>query len=77
MSGSRALTPEQKREILDRILAAWLAVPKMRLGQLITCATRGRDVFSDEDYPLVTEVEAYVAAYHRTTEVPRVGDHES
>jgi hypothetical protein len=31
----RAETPEQKRAIVERLLAAWLAKPTLRLGQMI------------------------------------------
>jgi hypothetical protein len=31
----RALTPEQKRAVIDRVLVAWEANPRLRLGQLI------------------------------------------
>jgi hypothetical protein len=30
----RALTPEQKRAVIERVLAAWEANPQQRLGQL-------------------------------------------
>jgi hypothetical protein len=32
----RALTPEQKRAIIERVLVAWEASPQLRLGQLIS-----------------------------------------
>lgn len=35
----RAHTPEQKRELLDRLYVAWLKKPQLRLGQLIFHAT--------------------------------------
>lgn len=38
----RALTPEQKRAIIERVLAAWEASPQLRLGQLIV-NTLGRN----------------------------------
>jgi hypothetical protein len=31
----RAVTPEAKRAIIERLLAAWLASPHLRLGQLL------------------------------------------
>ena len=55
----RAMTPEQKKEVTDRLLAAWLKTPAMRLGQLIFVVTGGRDIFYDEDYPLVKEIEEW------------------
>jgi hypothetical protein len=38
----RALTPEQKRAIIERVLVAWEANPQLRLGQLIV-NTLGRN----------------------------------
>lgn len=38
----RALTPEQKRAIIERVLVAWEAHPQQRLGQLIV-NTLGRN----------------------------------
>lgn len=55
----RALTPEQKKEVTDRLLAAWLRTPELRLGQLIFVVTGGRDIFFDEDFPLITEFETW------------------
>lgn len=34
----RALTPEQKRLVMERVLAAWCEAPQLRLGQLIQVA---------------------------------------
>ena len=31
----RAKTPEQKRAVIKRLYAAWVAVPDLRLGQLL------------------------------------------
>lgn len=54
----RALTPEQKKEITDRLLAAWLRVPELRLGQMIAVATDAHpDIFFVEDYFLIQEIE--------------------
>lgn len=55
----RALTPEQKKEITDRLLAAWLRTPELRLGQLIFVVTGGRDIFFDEDFSLLEEIETW------------------
>jgi hypothetical protein len=35
----RAHTPEQKRELLDRLYVAWLKKPQLRLGRLVFNAT--------------------------------------
>lgn len=54
----RALTPEQKREMVEQILRAWERVPDLRLGQLIDQAVRGRgDLFYVEDHVLVLACE--------------------
>ena len=58
----RAETPEQKRAVVERILAAWEKSPTLRLGQLIENA-RYRvpgpkpDLFNIEDEALVIAVE--------------------
>ena len=58
----RALTATDKREVLDRIYAAWLKAPQLRLGQLLECALplRQDDAFYIEDWPLVEAVERMV-----------------
>ena len=59
----RALTPEQKRALLDQLLAAWLEAPNLRLGQLIVNAVGGRhlaDIFYREDDDLLANVETFV-----------------
>ncbi len=33
--GKRAVTPEEKKAVIDRLHRAWLANPQLRLGQLI------------------------------------------
>ncbi len=37
----RAVTPEEKRRLVDRLLLAWLANPELRLGQLVVDSTHG------------------------------------
>ncbi len=58
----RAVTPQQKLAVVERILSAWLTRPHLRLGQLIEFArfTRGdmKDLFYVEDERLVAIVEA-------------------
>ena len=59
----RAETPEQKRAVIERLYAAWLAAPQQRLCQLIANGTTFHhcdDIFYIEDLPLVRGVEAYV-----------------
>jgi hypothetical protein len=63
----RAETPEQKRAIVERLYAAWLARPHQRLGQLVDNAvhtqlrTRTKYVFQFdvEDETLVEAVEKF------------------
>jgi len=57
----RALTDQQKRAVVERLLAAWRVVPKLRLGQLlINSEGLGRDLFYIEDETLAELVEAFV-----------------
>jgi hypothetical protein len=58
----RAYTPEQKKEIMNRMLAVWLSVPELRLGQLISLAMfyTPIDNFYVEDYLLVNLLENYL-----------------
>jgi hypothetical protein len=60
----RAITPERKREIVERILTAWEQAPQQRLGQLIDNALRFRaephaDLFGVEDTDLTDAIEAF------------------
>ena len=65
----RAYTPEAKRAVVERFLAAWLRTPDLRFGQLLSNAgpTRpiGRegwvcvDLFNVEDEPLIAMVERF------------------
>lgn len=59
----RAFTPEEKKQILNRILAVWVSVPDMRLGQLIVCSQYTVDTFYVEDQKLVENVEAFLSTY--------------
>ena len=34
----RAHTPNEKRAVIEKLYAAWIAMPELRLGQLITNA---------------------------------------
>jgi hypothetical protein len=61
----RAYSPEQKRAVIERLYAAWLKVPTLRLGQFIHGATHGRDIFSVEDEALIAELEQWVKAQER------------
>ena len=54
----RALTPAEKRAVIERIHAAWIAVPHQRLGQLIANACGG-DAFYTENTTLAELCEAF------------------
>ena len=61
----RAQTPEQKKEVLDRLLQAWIDCPEMRLGQLVDNAMYiNRDnkpnLFNIEDMALIEIIELFV-----------------
>ena len=55
----RAVTPEIKKAITDRLLAAWLKQPELRLGQLLHCAIEA-DTFYIEDYEIIKQIESFV-----------------
>jgi hypothetical protein len=65
----RAITPEQKREVMGRILTAWLRAPDLRLGQLIVNTQRppgpGPDLFNVEDFELANDVRRFAKFYDR------------
>jgi hypothetical protein len=59
---TRAITPEQKDEVMRRLLAAWKKHPAQRLGQLLWNAnsqSNQPDLFYVEDYDLVTATEEF------------------
>lgn len=63
----RAITPEQKKEVLDSILKVWLNNPDLRLGQLIR---NSKDKYSSmklfyiEDYELMKMIEAWGGSFN-------------
>lgn len=65
----RAMTDEQKRQVMERILAAWIKSPKQRLGQIIMNAVQvgspawwtSHDLFACEDETIADVIEAFVA----------------
>lgn len=64
MATGRALSDGEKQAVIERILAAWVKVPALRLGQFIDCANtvRGRgDVFDVEDFDLAEACERFAA----------------
>ena len=62
----RAVTPDEKRVIVERILRAWQAQPHLRLGQLLTNAVQARGgegtLFYVEDDVLATIAELFASA---------------
>ncbi len=68
----RALTPDQKRAIIERVLIAWERSPQLRLGQLVSnaiaietahaeAADRVRRLYYVEDEALVDMLETWRA----------------
>jgi hypothetical protein len=63
----RALTEERKRAVAERILAAWMRVPELRLGQFISNARAWNGsfpsggLFYTEDEELAILCEAFAA----------------
>jgi hypothetical protein len=65
---SRAITPEQKRAVVERLLAAWLKVPSQRLGQMLSnvellylSSTSSSTI---EDEPYLEVIEWFAEEYH-------------
>lgn len=56
----RAATEEQKRAIIERLLALWQAHPTQRLGQLLDNAHAGPLLYYIEDETLIGLLEASV-----------------
>lgn len=57
-----ALTVQQKKEVLDRILLIWCHHPEQRLTQLLINATYVpgiKDNYAVEDFELVRQLEKY------------------
>ena len=57
----RAQTSIEKKAIVMRLFVAWISMPELRLGQLISNALgfTGTDCFYIEDEVLVERVETY------------------
>lgn len=57
----RAVTPAEKKAILEKVYAAWAKYPLLRLGQLIDNAMHGTepDLFTIEDEALAQKLLAY------------------
>lgn len=57
----RAFTDSMKLNVSQRILAAWMKVPCLRLTQFIMAATGNGDPFFVEDEALAKACEEYVS----------------
>lgn len=64
MTGKRATTDEQKKEIMEDLLSIWKEHPDMRFAQLIGNVYHipsGADPYHVEDYDFVNEISTYYA----------------
>lgn len=58
----RAFTAEEKRDVMEAILAAWIESRHLRLGQLLVCAIgTDNDPFFVEDSALVDACVEFAA----------------
>lgn len=61
MGNERAVTDEQKRAVIERLLAAWCRMPALRLGQMLDSALMreqpGPDLFYVEDEDIARKAE--------------------
>lgn len=64
MLDRRALTPEQKKQVMDEVLIAWLQKPELRLGQLLENALSKHEtqlsLFYVEDLDLTKHLKEWV-----------------
>lgn len=56
----RATTDEQKRNVVERVYALWIAHPELRLGQLL--GNVFREMYYVEDIELVQTLERFYLA---------------
>ena len=61
----RAQTPGEKRAVIERLYAAWLAAPDLRLGQLIDLGAEKASLFYIEDQPFAEHMEKFAAHHGR------------
>ena len=59
----RAVTPHDKREIIERLFVVWEKNPHLRLGQLLMNACDGAAFYMTEDYPLMKLVENFYGTH--------------
>lgn len=53
----RACSPQQKKEIMERLYAVWINNPELRLGQLLYNAFPNVDIFYIEDEDFIQKLE--------------------
>jgi len=68
----RAQTVRQKREVIEKLMKAWVRLPDLRLGQLLTNALGDRDLFYIEDDALALAASTY--AFMFSTAPDKEGD---
>jgi len=57
----RARSVQEKKEIIQRLLSAWVSLPDLRLGQLIDISEPAdKDLFYIEDDELISLIEKRV-----------------
>lgn len=57
LMNKRAITPEQKRQIIEQLYSIWLKNPQLRLGQLIWNKFGHMDFFFVEDTDFIQGLE--------------------
>jgi hypothetical protein len=78
MEDPRANLSEEKRAILDRILAVWVRNPDMRLGQIISGGLAMGDAYYIEDKDLIKKIESMRGHEPRMTSTsPRAASTEA
>ena len=55
----RAVTPQAKRDVVERLLSMWLGYSEQRLGQLLVNVSGSRDLYYIEDTKLAELVERW------------------
>ena len=56
---NRAMTDEQKEEVIGKVLSAWKRLKHLRLGQLLIAVNQG-DLFYTEDFVLIERLEKFL-----------------
>jgi hypothetical protein len=62
----RCVTPEEKAELLEKILKIWVEHPHQRLCQLLVNSSRGDDIFYKEDDELLRDLEQFTLKFGGT-----------